>query len=317
MTKCKGQEKTAEALNDVRENPDFSWSSRMSSSSSHVSWKLRRGRVLGPSPFFVAGIVNVTPDSFYDGGVSAKTDQAVVTCMRLLDQGADILDIGGESTRPFAEPVPAAAETERVLPVIQKLLQDRPDAVISVDTTKAAVAQVALEAGAHIINDVLALKDPALLEVISQYQPGYVLMHSQGEPRTMQLEPRYDDVVDDIRAFFSTALSHLVRQGVPEENIVLDPGIGFGKRLEHNLEILRRIEEFAEFGRPLFMGLSNKSLWRDLLGREGRERNAATIAATALLYQKGVRIHRVHEVREIRDALSVAQALEPLELERC
>lgn len=282
-----------------------------------VSWSLYGGRTLGPAPFLLAGIVNVTPDSFYDGGVSAEPGAAVATAMRLLDQGADILDIGGESTRPFAEPVSADTEMERVLPVVQNLLRQRPDAAISVDTTKTGVARAALEAGAHIINDVSALADPALLDVVLQYKPGYVLMHSQGDPRTMQLEPKYDDVIDDLRQFFSTRLSLLVRRGFPEENIVLDPGIGFGKRLEHNLEILRRIGCFAEFGRPIFMGLSNKSLWRDLLDRQGRERNAATLAATVALYGKGVRIHRVHEVRETRDALRVAYALETMESGTC
>lgn len=283
-----------------------------------VSWSLCGGRTLGPAPFFVAGIVNVTPDSFYDGGVSAETGAAVATAMRLLDQGADILDIGGESTRPFAEPVSEADEMARVLPVVRAVAQNRPDAVISVDTTKAGVARAVLEAGAHIVNDVSALEaDPALLDIVLQYRPGYVLMHSQGDPRTMQLEPKYGDVVDDIREFFSVRLARLVRQGLPEENIVLDPGIGFGKRLEHNLEILRRIDRLAEFGRPVFMGLSNKSLWRDLLGREGRERNAATLAATVVLYRMGVRIHRVHEVREARDALVVAHALETRESGTC
>lgn len=283
-----------------------------------VSWSLCGGRTLGPAPFLLAGIVNVTPDSFYDGGASAETGAAVATAMRLLDQGADILDIGGESTRPFAEPVSADVETERVLPVVRALLRQRPDAVISVDTTKAGVARAALEAGAHIVNDVSALEaDQALLDVVLHYKPGYVLMHSQGDPRTMQIKPRYGDVTGDLRRFFSSRLSLLVRRGLPEKNIVLDPGIGFGKRLEHNLEILRHIDRFEEFGRPIFMGLSNKSLWRDLLGREGRERNSATLAATVALYGKGVRIHRVHEVHATRDALTVAHALETMESERC
>lgn len=274
-----------------------------------VSWGVLRGRILGPSPFFVVGIVNATPDSFYDGGDSG-TDALVAKALGLLDQGADILDIGGESTRPFAEAVPADVELQRVLPVVKGVLRARPSAAISVDTTKASVARACLEAGAVIVNDVSAMDlDPALAGVVGELKPGYVLMHSQGTPGTMQVDPGYDDVVDDVRRFFAERLDVLVRSGLPEENVVLDPGIGFGKTLRHNLEILRNIERFFEFGRPVYMGLSNKSLWKGLLGRDGADRNAATLAATVALYGRGVRIHRVHEVREARDGLTVARAL--------
>jgi dihydropteroate synthase len=179
-----------------------------------------------------------------------------------------------------------------------------------VDTTKASVARACLEAGALIVNDVSATEvDPDLLQVVSELRPGYVLVHSLGRPQTMQVEPGYDDVVGEIMRFFSMKLDILVRSGVPESCIVLDPGIGFGKTLEHNLEILKNICKLFEFGRPVYMALSNKSLWGGLLGREGRERNAATLAATVALYERGVRIHRVHEVREIRDGLTVAHVL--------
>ncbi len=275
-----------------------------------VSWDVCRGRTLGPAPFFVAGIVNATPDSFYDGGQCAEVDAAVSRGLALLDQGADILDIGGESTRPFSEPVPAEVELARVLPVVRGILEARPEAVLSVDTTKASVARVCLEAGALIVNDVSAMEvDPGLLEVVSRFRPGYVLMHSLGRPRTMQLEPRYDDVMDALLRFFASKLEMLSRAGVPESRVVLDPGIGFGKTDEHNLEILRNICKLFEFGRPVYMALSNKSLWGRLLGREGRDRNAATLAATVALYERGVRIHRVHEVREIVDGLRVAGLL--------
>jgi dihydropteroate synthase len=275
-----------------------------------VSWELCRGRTLGPAPFFVVGILNATPDSFYDGGLSAQTGEAVANGLRLVDLGADMVDVGGESTRPFSAPVSAAEEVARVLPVVRGILAARPDAVLSVDTTKAEVAEACLEAGALVVNDVSAMDvDPGLLDVVIGFQPGYVLMHSQGSPRTMQVEPRYDDVVDEVRHFFEIRMNRLVRAGLPENRIVLDPGIGFGKTLDHNLEILRRVHEFQDLGRPIYMGLSNKSLWRGLLGREGRERNAATLAATVVLYGRGVRIHRVHEVREIRDALVVARTL--------
>ena len=283
-----------------------------------VSWGVCRGRTLGPAPFFVVGILNATPDSFYDGGAVTGPDALANRGLALLDQGADILDIGGESTRPFAEAVPAEIELERVLPVVRGVLEARPGAAVSVDTTKAAVARACLEAGALIVNDVSAAgADPGLLEVLGEWKPGYVLMHSQGAPGTMQVAPRYDDVVDDIRRFFAARLEALVRAGLPEDNVVLDPGIGFGKTLGHNLEILKNIERFFEFGRPVYMGLSNKSLWKGLLGRDGRERNAATLAATVALFGRGVRIHRVHEVREARDGLIVAQTLGREGEDRC
>ena len=275
-----------------------------------VSWDLCRGRTLGPAPFFVVGILNVTPDSFYDGGLLLQTEAAIARGLALLDQGADILDVGGESTRPFAAPVPAEVELSRVVPVVRGILTKRPDAVISIDTTKAEVAEAYLDAGALIVNDVSAFGvDARLLHVLCTHQPGYVLMHSQGDSRSMQIAPRYDDVVGDIRRFFEIKLTELVKAGVSESTIALDPGIGFGKTLQHNLDILVNIEQFFIFGRPVFMGLSNKSLWKGLLGRDGRERNAPTLAATVVLFEKGVRIHRVQEVREARDALMVAQAL--------
>jgi dihydropteroate synthase len=256
------------------------------------------------------GIVNVTPDSFYDGGQAADVDAAVAKGLALIDEGADIIDIGGESTRPFSEPVSAETELARVLPVVRGILAVRPDAVLSVDTTKASVARACLDAGALILNDVSAMEvDPEILQVVGDFHPGYVLMHSLGRPRSMQIEPRYDDVMAEIMRFFAAKLEILVRSGVPESRIVLDPGIGFGKTVEHNLEILKNICKLFEFGRPVYMALSNKSLWGGLLGRQGRERNAATLAATVALYGKGVLIHRVHEAREIRDGLTVAHLL--------
>lgn len=275
-----------------------------------VSWKIGGGRTLGPAPFFVVGIVNCTPDSFYDGGQSATYEAAVQRALDLLDQGAQIIDLGGESTRPFAEPVSAEQEIQRVLPVVQEILRQRPQAVLSIDTVKAQVARLCLQAGALIINDVSALNaDPALLDVLLEYEPGYVLMHSQGNPRTMQLKPSYTHVVQEVQDFFAQHLDFLVAQGLAKDKIVLDPGIGFGKLLTHNMQILRNIEQFFVWDCPLFLGLSNKSLWQDFLGRQGSERNAATLAATTMLFHRGVRIHRVHEVRATCDALKVAQAL--------
>ena len=275
-----------------------------------VSWNLRGGRVLGPAPFFVVGIVNVTPDSFYDQGRTATAPAAVTRGLELLAQGASMLDVGGESTRPFAVPISENEELERVLPVVHGILAARPDALLSVDTTKASVARACLEAGAVAINDVSAWRvDPTLLDVLVEYQPGYVLMHSQGSPQTMQIEPQYANVVDEIWCFFESGLEQLVRAGLAEEQVVLDPGIGFGKTLDHNVEILQQIHIFQKLGRPIYLGLSNKSLWRDLLGREGHARNAATLAATAVVYAHGARIHRVHEVQATQDALVVAQTL--------
>lgn len=276
-----------------------------------VSWEMSGGRTLGPAPFFVVGILNVTPDSFYDGGRSAATAEAVSNGLALLDHGADILDIGGESTRPFSDPVSEDEELDRVVPVVREILARRPDAVLSIDTTKARVALQCLQAGARIINDVSALQwDAALGAVVAEYGAGYVLMHSLGTPKTMQVEPVYDDVIDEIRRFFEEHLKRLERLGISLSQVTLDPGIGFGKTLRHNLDILHRIDVFHEFGLPLFMGLSNKSLWKGLLGRDGQERNAATLAATVALYGQGVRIHRVHEVRETRDALTVAHVIQ-------
>jgi dihydropteroate synthase len=227
----------------------------------------------------------------------------------LLDQGADVLDVGGESTRPGAPPVEADEELSRVLPVLRELAAE---ASVAVDTVKASVAAACLEAGAVIVNDVSAARlDPGLTDVLTQYKPGYVLMHMLGEPRTMQLEPRYDDVVDDVRSFLAAKMDELVRAGLPEDRIVLDPGIGFGKSLEHNLELLRRIDEVAALGRPVYMGLSNKSWLGKLLGAEPGDRPPLTATASALLQARGVRIHRVHEVELVRSALLLAEEMSP------
>jgi len=283
------------------------------------TWTIRGGRVLGPAPFFLAGIINATPDSFYDGGRHVAPAAAILQGRRLLDDGAHILDVGGESTRPGAQEVSEADELLRVVPVIRELasLPSRdldglpgPFPVLAVDTYKATVAAAALEAGAAIVNDVSACRiDPALLDVVAQLKPGYVLMHSQGEPRTMQKNPRYGDVVDDICAFFEERLAAFTAAGVPEANIVLDPGIGFGKLLEHNLAILRGIERFGRLGRPIYIGLSNKALWGTLLGLGPQDRQQATAVATALLVARGVLVHRVHEVALSRQAALVAVAL--------
>lgn len=284
-----------------------------------VTWRVHGGGVLGPAPFLVAGIINVTPDSFYDGGLHADTSSAVAHGLKLLSEGADILDVGGESTRPFSDPVDAKTECERVLPVIRELAgaaRKRPGAVISVDTYKSGVAAKAIEAGASIVNDVSACRfDPSLIEVVAGQRPGYVLMHSLGRPSEMQKAPAYGNVLDEITAFFEERLAALVRAGLPEEHVVLDPGIGFGKTLEHNLEIMRNIGRFHALGRPVFIGLSNKSVWEKLLGLAPGERAAATLAATVLMAGRGVAVHRVHEVGPAVQALQTMRHLSAAGLE--
>ncbi len=283
------------------------------SNSSTVLWKIRGGRVLGPAPFLIAGIVNVTPDSFYDGGRHGNAKAAITHSLALLKHGADILDVGGESTRPGSDPVSAAEERRRVTPVIESLYRmNRPEepVAISVDTYRASTAVAALDAGASIINDVSACRfDPALLDVLAQENPGYVLMHSSGRPKNMQVDPRYDNVVDDVIAFFEERLRVLTQAGLREDRIVLDPGIGFGKTAEHNFTLLANIDRLAGLGFPIYMGLSNKSLFQHILGVSVADRSAATLAATVALFCRGVRIHRVHDVAAIHQGLITAHAI--------
>ncbi len=283
------------------------------------TWHVSGGRVLGPAPFLVAGIVNVTPDSFFDGGRFLDPQAAVARGRELASAGAHILDVGGESTRPGALPVSEADELARVIPVVRELarlplvsLDGLPAGfpLLSVDTYKARVADEALAAGASIVNDVSACRfDPGLLDVLARHRPGYVLMHSLGRPGTMQQAPRYGDVVGEIMLFFEERLAALTKAGLPEANIVLDPGIGFGKLLEHNLAILRGLERFGALGRPLYVGLSNKSLWGQLLGLEPGGRQTATAVALGLLVARGVLVHRVHDVAGARQAALIATAM--------
>ncbi len=261
----------------------------------------------------VMGIINTTPDSFYDGGMHNTALAALRHGKKLQDEGALILDIGGESTRPGSRQVDSKTEKERILPVIQGL---DPSALIaqgialSVDTWKADVAVCALEAGASIVNDISACRfDPDLLDVLCCYQPGYVLMHSPAKPAHMQSKASYTNVVDDVLAFFENRLNVFTKAGLQENRIVLDPGIGFGKLLHHNLELLAHIEAFKVFGLPILVGLSNKSLFQDLLGLPATKRQQATQAATVVLGMKGVNIHRVHEVAPAVESLAIVRAL--------
>ena len=256
----------------------------------------------------IMGVVNVTPDSFSDGGLFLDADAAVEHGLRLAQEGADILDVGGESTRPGAEPVGEDEELRRVVPVIERLAQG--DARLSIDTTKLAVARAALDAGATLVNDVSALRfDPGMAGLVAETGAGCCLMHMLGEPRTMQADPRYDDVVSDVKAFLEERLAFAVAEGIDEERIWLDPGIGFGKTVEHNLELLRRIDEIVAIGRPVVVGTSRKSFLGKLVGgRDEGERLPGTIATNVLALERGASVFRVHDVAQNADALAVATA---------
>jgi dihydropteroate synthase len=272
----------------------------------------------GHAAFAVMGIVNVTPDSFSDGGQFLDPERAVAHGCAMEREGASILDVGGESTRPGAQPVTAQAELARVIPVIEGLRAAGVTATISIDTSKAAVAAAAIDAGAEIVNDVTALRgDPAMAELIaSRGDVRCVLTHMLGEPRTMQDDPRYTDVVAEVAAFLTERLQEAVDHGIAAERVWLDPGIGFGKTVAHNLELLLRLGELAGLGRPLVLGASRKSFLGTLTGRGFRDRGAATLAANVLGFLGGARIFRVHDVAETRDALLVTAATVPADVQR-
>ena len=255
------------------------------------------------------GVVNVTPDSFSDGGQFLDADAAVEHGLRLTAEGADILDIGGESTRPGAEPVGEDEELRRVVPVIERLAHDG-DVRLSIDTTKVGVARAALGAGASLVNDVSALRlDPGMAALVAESGSGCCLMHMLGEPRTMQEDPRYDDVVSEVKAFLEERLAFAVAEGIDEERVWLDPGIGFGKTVEHNLELLRRLDEIVAIGRPVVVGTSRKSFLGKLAGgRDEGGRLPGTIATNVLALERGASVFRVHDVGPVVDALTVTAA---------
>ena len=262
--------------------------------------------------FEIMGVVNVTPDSFSDGGTFDDDAAAVRHARRLVEEGAAIVDIGGESTRPGAAPVPAEEELRRVVPVVEGLAALGTPARISVDTMKLEVAGAAVEAGATYVNDVTAFRhDPELASFVADRGLDCCLMHMLGEPRTMQQDPRYDDVVSDVKAFLEERLAAAVAAGIPEERVQLDPGIGFGKTLEHNLELLRRLGEIAAIGRPVVLGTSRKSFIGRLTGRDVAGRVHGTVATCVIGYERGARVFRVHDVAAVHDGLSVAAATLP------
>jgi dihydropteroate synthase len=255
----------------------------------------------------IMGIVNVTPDSFSDGGEFIEAAAAIAHGRRLAAEGAEILDVGGESTRPGAAEVPAREELDRVLPVVEAL--SGRGHTVSIDTSKARVADRALAAGATIVNDVTALADPDMAGVCAERASGLVLMHMKGNPRTMQENPIYDDVVVEVRDFLAERVERAVAAGVEEERIWIDPGIGFGKNVDHNLELIERLGELRELGRPVVLGASRKSFLGRLTGREVGERLGGSLATAVLGVARGADVLRVHDVRETRDALTVAEAI--------
>ncbi len=291
-------------------------------------WIISGGRALKPAPFLLMGILNLSPESFSDAarGVARQTRplESGATGLRTLvsegrsmaQEGAHVLDLGGESTRPGAEALSAEKEIRRVLPVLAALREEfskdtyleRP--ALSVDTYKAKTARSALESGAEIINDISAWSfDPELKEALLEHKPGYVLMHCQGQPDNMQTNPQYNNVLEEVYAFLDRKLEELVRAGFPEERVVIDPGIGFGKKLEHNLTLLKHIDRFYSLGRPVLVGISYKSFLGGLTGAALERRGGLTLAASALLAQRGVWAHRVHDVTAVKEALQLAHSL--------
>jgi dihydropteroate synthase len=258
--------------------------------------------------FTIMGVLNVTPDSFSDGGEWFERDAALARARVLVEEGARILDVGGESTRPGAEPVAADEERRRVLGVIEGMAGL--GVQISIDTSKVAVAASALAAGATYVNDVTAFRaEPEMAGLVADAGCDCCLMHMLGEPRTMQRDPRYDDVVADVTAFLEERVAFAVREGVAEDRINVDPGIGFGKTIKHNLALLRRLDEIVAIGRPVVIGTSRKSFLGTITGREDpHERVAATVATSVMAFERGAAVFRVHDVAATADALAVAAA---------
>jgi dihydropteroate synthase len=260
-----------------------------------------------PRPVMLMGIVNVTPDSFSDGGLFRDATAAVAHALQLVEEGATLIDVGGESTRPNAVPVPEDEELRRVLPVVEQLAECL-RVPISIDTRKPSVARAALEAGASLVNDVQANReDPEMWRVVAETQAGYVAMHMQGTPETMQIEPAYGNVVGEIDAFFAARLAKLAASGVAAEQVILDVGIGFGKNLDHNLELLASLNGFTRFQRPVLLGVSRKSFIGKLLGAEVGARLPAALACACWAVEAGVQIIRTHDVAATRQAVRMIE----------
>jgi len=259
----------------------------------------------------IMAILNVTPDSFSDGGRFNSLTSSMQQVDLLVEEGADIIDIGGESTRPFAEPVGVEDELERVIPVIKAIRQNYPDLLISIDTTKARVAHQAIDAGANIVNDISALThDPEMPRLACETDTPIIIMHMQGTPGNMQDDPQYGDVIGDISAFFTKRLNWLEEKGIDRKRITIDPGIGFGKTVEHNLSILKHLEAFHHLGQPVLLGHSRKRFIGDITGLDVSERDLATAIVSAIGVMKKVSILRVHDVKATRQAIQMVQAIE-------
>src|SRR5215211_22827 len=271
----------------------------------------RAGTYLPGSGPIIVGILNVTPDSFSDGGDFLDPEAAAEHAVAMLDEGAGILDLGGESTRPGSDPISPEEEIRRVAPVLEGILARRPDAVISIDTYRAGTATAALQAGARLVNDVTALRgDTGMASVVEEAACPVILMHMQGEPKTMQKEPHYYDVVHEVRDFLAQRAEYAAAAGIRPENIIVDPGIGFGKNLEHNLALLRNLDAIVNLGFPVLVGASSKRFIGSITGvQEAKERIFGTVATTVLAYEKGATLFRVHDVSANREALTVAESV--------
>jgi len=266
------------------------------------------GRALDIGRVAIMGVLNITPDSFSDGGFFMDVDKAVAHARRMVDEGADIIDIGGESTRPGAQPVTATEEIDRVVPVIDAIAREV-RVPISIDTSKPQVMQAAVQAGAGLVNDVRALREPDALETAARLGTPVCLMHMKGEPRTMQSNPAYADVVQEVTGFLEARVSAAVQAGIPRNRILVDPGFGFGKSVDHNLELLRRLRELHRLGAPIVAGLSRKSMIGTLLGLPVGERVHASVALAVIAVQNGARLVRVHDVQATRDAVRMWEAV--------
>ncbi|NPA49932.1 MAG: dihydropteroate synthase [Thermodesulfobacteria bacterium] len=274
-----------------------------------------RGRVFewGRRPYLV-GVLNITPDSFSDGGLYLARDAALRRTEDLIEAGADIIDVGGESTRPFARPVPVEEELRRVIPVIEAIRNRFEEIPLSVDTYKAKVAEEALLAGADIVNDISAMRfDPEMAKVVARNKAPVILMHMKGTPQTMQVDPTYEDVLQEIKNFFEERVSFAEENGIGREKIILDPGIGFGKRFEDNLKIIKQVEYFKTLRLPVMLGPSRKSFLGQIVGKEAAERDPATMAVVAYATLKGVDLLRVHNVSMAKDVILVMEALKEVQ----
>ena len=274
-----------------------------------LTWQVNDRLIEFPARPLIMGVVNVTPDSFFDGGRYLDAEAAVAHAIRLVEEGADLLDIGAESTRPGADVVSEAEECRRAMPVVTAVAK-AVTVPISIDTSKAAVARAALEAGAVLVNDVTALRgDPAMVDVVARTGAGIVLMHMPGTPRTMQQDPHYDDVVGEISNFFEERIRFAMAHGIVRRQIILDPGIGFGKLLGHNLTLLAQLRRFMQFECPVLVGVSQKAFLGQLVDRPVQERQWATAAAVAMAVDRGAGILRVHDVRGMKDVVQVTAAI--------